>query len=343
LFGALSLLPSCGGGGGGGGETTPPPSAPMSYEGSYEGAVSAGDFALINIKGNTLTYKIEGPVFGNLTGSKTLVPLTTDANEHFWKSSDDSWYAFLSGNVGFFVVPEVKTVNGETEPAIIVGLKDLGPNDLIDYGESFVYASVRTDSLDLCEITVNADNTADVNCLLSNVNGTVCWKLDNQNNRVLISDGNVTDCANWDGKTNLMGYVYVKKPGHRDMFVFDYADGKGIGVGAEKTEVSLPTDVEYETLDYCDDGVVPATVHIYYNSTSGQTEYTWTSECWSGRGVLEANCFYDSEGNKYNATGWYCAHNLDSGNYWNIIVDVDDGYYIAVSADGEYLEIGGAK
>ena len=351
---SLSLLVACGGGGDS--TTSNIVTEPYkNFQGTYVGAAKGGDFATYTVNGTVVSYKLNGPIFGQKSGSFEIEPMVQGAssNTHFWKSKDGNVYMFLSRNLGLAYIPNASP-NGDN--AIVVGLREVGDISQI-IGKTFVYVDITTNGVDGCEVAINSDNTFTFNCL-SGSSGSGCWKLDQNNNRLLATTAQSTNCSIWDG-SNPEYYVVAKPPTNngRAGFILDHTDGSGIGIGLEKKQYNLDTvlqggQVQFETLDWTVDPITgnvvfcQATVTVYKDQNTGQWKYSWKSSApcnFSGEGVLEQNCYYDSNNNSYAYNGVLCAYNQTLGNYYNVMVDIQEGYYIAVKSDGSDFEIGALK
>jgi len=347
---AAGIILSCGGGGGGSSSssnsnnTTTAITPSRDYQGQYTGAARQGDFAIYSVNGTTLTYRITGPIFGNINGTLTIQPMgSNNPSTHFWKSSDNRVYLFLAKNLGLAYVENVNTTNGQTTNVLVAGLREVGNVKSI-IGKTFVYADITTAGFDGCEVTINNNNTFSYECL-SGEEGSGCWKIDNNTNSLLAKEMDTTTCNSWDG-SNPDYHIIAKATNGRAAFVLDHADGSGIGIGLEKRPYNLDTDIGnrtayFETFDIEDE--CPAQVAVYKNSTTGQWEYSWSDCEVQEHGILNQNCFYNAAGNRISYNGTLCAYNENEGSYWNVMLDLNGGYYIAITNDGNYIEIGALK
>jgi hypothetical protein len=342
---SIGFIASCGGGGGGGSVSTQA-TVPQDSQGTYTGAATAGDFARFSVNGTTLYYTVTGPIFGELNGSVEMEPMFGNLDTHFWKSKGGDVKAFFSRNIG---LAYVETSDGRE--AIITGLRKVTDINTI-IGKTFVYVDLRNSGIDGCEITINGSSNDTYGNFtyecLSGTSGAGCWKLDISNNRLLATteptqdaNGN-PDCANWDG-SNPTEYVVAKPGNNRAGFVVDHTDGSGVGIGLEKKAYSTELDPNktytFEILGIYPDEICPGTVTVYFNGT--EWVYEWQSdycnETSNGTLALDNIC----PGTAYE--GVICATNNVSGNQYNVLFDPVDGYYIAVSTDGENIEIGALK
>ncbi len=346
IFLSLGLMIACGGGSSG---TTPQTEPSQDLQGTYTGAATAGDFAIFTVSGTTLSYSLKGTIFGQIKNSIDIEPMFagTGPHTHFWKSKNGNVEIFLSSNIGLAYVQNAK----DTQDAIVVGLKDISNiNNII--GKTFVYVDLRTNGVDGCEIKINGtinntSGTFDYTCL-SGLSGTGCWKLDSQSNILTATvnppkdiNGN-PDCVNWDG-SNPTEYVIAKPGNNRAGFVVDHTDGSGVGIGLEKKAYSAELDQNktytFEIIGIDSSGnICPATVTISFDGSSWKYEWksTYCNEITSGTLSLDKVC----PNTTYN--GVICATD-NKGNQYNVMFDPVDGYYIAISTDGTYIEIGALK
>lgn len=346
IFLSLSLIAACGGGSSG---TTPQTEPSQNLQGTYTGAATAGDFAIFTVSGTTLSYSLKGAIFGQIKDSIDIEPMFAEAGPytHFWKSTSGNVAIFLSGNIGLAYVQNAK----DTQDAIVVGLKDVSNiNNII--GKTFVYVDLRTNGVDGCEIKINGtindtSGTFDYTCL-SGHSGTGCWKLNSQSNILTATvnppkdaNGN-PDCVNWDG-SNPTEYVIAKPGNNRAGFVVDHTDGSGVGIGLERkaysTELNRDKVYTFETLSIDSSGkICPAIVTISFDGVDWKYEWKSTYCNETARGTLSLDNVCPNT--TYN--GVICATD-NKGNQYNVMFDPVDGYYIAISTDGTYIEIGALK
>lgn len=342
IFLSVGLMAACGGGGGG---TTTQIEPSQDLQGTYTGAATKGDFATFTVSGTTLSYTLEGGIFGKKSGSINIEPLAEGAgpDTHFWKSEDGTAKIFLSGNIG---LAYVSNIDG-TRDAIIIGLKDV-ENIANIIGKTFVYVDLRTNGVDVCEIKIygtsnDTSGTFDYTCLVGG-SGTGCWNLDSQRNRLAVTT-NLLDpnsCANWDG-SNPTAYVVAKPGNNRAGFIVDYTDGSGVGIGLEKKSYSTELDENktytFETLS-TNGEICPATVTVSFNRDISAWRYTWSSP---GCNFESAGTLYiDQTCNNTPYDGIICAQN-DRGTQYYVMFDPIDGYYMAINTEGNYVEIGALK
>lgn len=339
--------------GGDGDSQTPSTQPSTNYQGTYLGAAKVGDMAEFTVNGTKLSYKVEGSVFGSKTGSFDIKPLAIGAssNTHFWKSTDNNIHLFLAENLGFAYISNVDP-NGKD--SIVIGLREIGDiNSII--GKEFIYIDITTFGVASCSVIIKNDKTYNYECS-SGDRGDGCWKTDSSNKRLLAKDTiNTINCSSWDG-SGPDYYITAKSiNAGRAGFILDHVDGTGVGIGLEKKIYDLnseiPADsIQFETLDWTMDNngnlvFCTTTVDIQKNQ-SGNWTYTWKSgePCnYTAEGIIQENCYYDNNGTEYQRDGILCASDTTTGTKYNIMIDREGGYYIAIPANGNDIELGAIK
>ena len=350
-IGTVTVI-SCGGGGGGsssGSSNTSP-----AYEGTYSGAASAGDLATFTVNGTKLTYHVWGSVFGNITGTLTLVPWAA-GNGFFWKNDTEGVYLAVFKNVG---VAGIDTENGT---ATVVGLHEPSNVTDFDFNRTFIFTMVYKENNGTQEVwyqdsgllKFNAtDKTASLTYLTDNT--TVSY------NYTVNSTTNTIDLLN--GTDVVAHIIYKQADTGSEFLVIDLAGGKGFGIARDTTPLQPDETKTYKVYYYGEDPNENDTWWgngtVYYDSGLGKWisiwqdngEYNGTPYTEKGASVIHFNtvCVYNATTGEYdlipfNGTACGCAYNVttDQENRTdcaNGIIDFSNQMYITL---GGYFEIGG--
>jgi hypothetical protein len=311
----------------------------------FSGAASVGDFASFTVNGQTLSYQVDGAVFGSQSGTVNLQPMFgTSLNTHFWDIQPGNGALFLGSNIAMAYFPSINS-----QSAVVVGLEQSG-NLTSVVGKTFIYVDLPQNGPAVgCEVTINSDQTAVYNCL-DGSSGTLCWQTDTANNRLKIgSTGN--NCSTWSGSNPT--YYLIARPAAnaRASFVLDHVDGSGIGVGTERrtyydTDFSSPTTYEflritssgacrYEVLVEDDSDPNNSLVNYSYDDTN------MTGGCNDGyaTGRLELNTYSDGSGSivAYNGAIATVTGGL------NIFLEPNGGYAIVLDPVTGSFDIGAVR
>ena len=309
----------------GGGDSSDSSSATNSTTNStttatYYGAASAGDFAEFTFDGKTITYTLEGPVFGNISGS---FPIQIHIQKPFYKGyeEDTPVYLMLAGNIGFASVYE----NGKE--VLLVGLKESGSlteEEIVN--KKFIYTTIHNDlSVANLSIEFNNDKTWKTYDTNGNEVSTGSWQL---------IDGkyiNLTDEAG-----NIISKVVIKPGVNRAGFVVDLRDNVGgFGVGLEQkalTKEDIVGTYYYYSYDNVYDEDCYGIGKVYYDDTTGDYKYT-SKTIWCDLpediGLEETGTLVLNE----PITGMAIATDSKTGYKSSIFLDTEDGYFIAFKYD----------
>jgi len=293
---------------------------------AYYGAVSAGDFAEFTFDGKNITYKLEGPVFGNLSGS---FPVEINVQKPFYKGVEDDTvvYLMLSGNIGF-----AKSVYNNSN-VFIAGLKETGTLTEEEIAnKKFVYTAVRNDlSVENYSLEFASDKTWKAYDLNGNEIANGFWDL---------IDGKYIDVKDTNGNT--LSKVVIKPGVNRAGFVVDLRDEVGgFGLGIEQkplTKEEVVGTYYYYSYDKDYDEDCYGVLNVYYDDATGDYKYkakaVWCSIPqdigFEETGTLTLNSPIDGMATLTDPQGLK----------GNVFADVEDGYFIAVKYDnnGQIVE-----
>jgi hypothetical protein len=333
---ATTAIISCGGGGGGG--------SVSSTKASYSGAASQGDLATFTFDGKNLTYQISGPVFGNIP-PKTIQLIPVQNGENFvYKDKWDDYYYF-SGNLG---VAEIYLTDSD-KATYVVGLKSVQIPDVNTVagnsteGKKYIYIyiprDIINDDIEGYLLTIKPDHTWQ---LSDGASGN--WKIVENHVEAYDSDG------------NKVANVIIKPGQSRAGIIVDInpAFGGGFGIGLEQKPLK-PEDLTgvYQTYYY----YLNATA--YYNATTEEERRNAEIECF-GKLYVNGNTYtyienWCSDGEPDNVTvsniklNQLCdgtpMNGVACADGYNIFVDPEDGYFIAIRYRNKILEevIGSSK
>ena len=325
IFAAGVTLTACGGGGGGGGSSS-------TKTATYTGAASAGDLATFTFDGRVLTYRVSGPVFGNLSGSLTLTPVE---GPFLYKDEDDNYYYF-SGNLG---VAEIELDDGRI--AWVAGLQNVARPTVEQVAgnssKNYLYIEIdQNGTIDGYILTVNANNTWYTTDLSGQIEDYGNWTIVDNYIRAYDSENNT--------------YNVIVKPGtSRAGIVVDYGNGNGMGIGLEQKTLTAD-DVTGTYTSYYYDPVsgLECFGNVTVSANNGTYSYTYTASCSDNStddsaGTLELNTFCYANGTRVPLNGIACAQDANSGNLYDVFIDPVDGYYIAVNPATQERVIGSSK
>jgi hypothetical protein len=351
-IGTVTVI-SCGGGGGGsssGSSNTSP-----AYEGTYSGAASAGDLATFTVNGTQLTYHVWGSVFGNITGTLTLVPWAA-GNGFFWKNDTEGVYLAVFKNVG---VAAIDTENGT---ATVVGLHEPSNVTDFDFNRTFVFTWVYKENNGTQEVWKRANGLLSFNTTAKTA--TFEFYPDETTktyNYTVNTEANTIDILN--GTDVVVHILYKKADTGNEFLVMDLAGGKGFGMGRDTTPLQPDETKTYKVYFYGESLVEDDTwwgnSTVYYDSGLGKWISKWqdsgvyngTPYTEKGTTVLHFNtlCVYNETTGEYdlipfNGTGCGCAYNETAGEEnrtycGNALVDVNNQMYINMRS--YTFEIGG--
>ena len=298
----------------------------------YAGSVTPGDFVHFERTGNTITYEVEGDVFGNVTGEVNVTDLTGD--EYVFKGTvnGEETYFFTTGNIGMASIP----INGVTY--LGVGLREaatgLTADDVVGhyaYGEvDFNPTTHNPNGADGCLIDVKADQTADLTCM-DGAEESGGWKISEDKTYLLYKANTAADDiteANADARV----VVRPAEAGKPKGFLADLAGGKGFGIGLEQvamTQDSVKGD--YLAINYLDRKLLDVTVTPDANNTE---QMTYTSQRANaaglgtgdtGGGTIRIN--HDCDGNAHD--GIACVTDNDGAQFVGSL-DNGEGYFALI-------------
>jgi hypothetical protein len=245
---AATVITGCGGSG---------DTAPL----SYTGTVTPGDFVHFTRTGNTISYEVEGDVFGKVTGEVEVTDMTGDGYVFKGTVNGEETYFFTTGNIGMAAIP----IEGETY--LGVGLKE-AKTDLTtdDVTGSYAYGEIEFNpdthkpvDADGCQIDVAAAGTAEIDCV-SGHQETGGWVIAEDKTYLLYKADTEADAiteANADARV----VVRPAKEGEPKSFLVDIAGGKGFGMGLERiTMTQESVKGNYLAVNYLDRKLLDVTV-----------------------------------------------------------------------------------
>ncbi|ADU97396.1 putative lipoprotein [Thermovibrio ammonificans HB-1] len=313
LLTLLVALSSCGGGGGGSTNLSSENTTATSV--TYLGAASQGDLAKFSLNGNSLTYEVQGPVFGDVKGNMTI---QVNQQKPFYKGEVNGTqvYMMLSGNIGFADV----IINGTD--TLLVGLSNIGNlTDSEIAGKDFVYVEVlNTGEVGGYTIRLNSDHTWTMYDFSGNLEDSGSWQMTSENYV------NATDSY---GNT----YHVIIKPGiSRAGFIVDLPNGFGIGLEQKAlTQNEITGTYSYYSYDVQYDEDCFGTVKVWYDNSTNTYKYL-AKTIWCDD---PADIGYEENGtltpnSPVNGT---LTLTDPQGNKGYIFLDPEDGYFTGVGVD----------
>jgi hypothetical protein len=304
----------------------------------YAGTVTPGDFVHFSLSGDTISYRVEGDVFGEVTGDVTVEELGTGGYVYKGTVNGKTAYFFMAENLGIAAIP----IEGETY--IGVGLKEtqggLTSDHIVGtyaYGEvGFDTTTHKPNDVDGCEIEVKADSTAEVSCI-SGSNETGGWKISDDGTYVLYKEDTAASAIT---DSNADARVVVRPSedgdGHKG-FLVDIAGGGGFGIGLEeKTMTQDSVKGNYLVVDYkhrelidvvvTPDGTDP-TLLTYATSVGLSLSQGKGLACHTQGGAIRIN--NDCTGYR---KGIACVQDYDGNQYVGALDNIE-GYFALVTHD----------
>ena len=310
----------------------------------FSGAASVGDFASFTVNGQTLSYQIDGAVFGSQSGTVNLQPLFgSSLNTHFWSTQPGNGALFLGSNIAMAYFPSINN-----QSAVVIGLEQSG-NLASVVGRTFVYVDLPQNAAAVgCEVTINSNQTATYSCL-DQSSGALCWQTDTANNRLKIgSTGN--NCSSWSGSNPIYYLVARPEANARASFVLDHVDGSGIGVGTERrtyydADFAAPTTFEFLRITSSGPCRYEVTVQDDGDSSNSLVNYSYDDSMAGGcnegsaTGQLELNTYTAGSGSLVAYNGAITTTTGDS----NIFLEPNGGYAIVLDTVTGDFDIGAVQ
>jgi hypothetical protein len=297
---------------------------------SYAGTVTPGDFVHFTRSDNTITYEVDGDVFGHVEGSVAVTDLTGDGYVFKGTVNGEETYFFTTGNIGMAAIP----INGET--FLGVGLREaksgLTTDDIVGsyaYGEvEFNPTTHKPVDADGCQIDVTAAGTAELDCINGNQeNGG--WVIAEDKTHILYKANTAADDiteANADARV----IVRPAENGGAKGFLVDLAGGKGFGMGLERkimTQASVKGN--YLAINYLNRKLLDVTVTPDEGDPERLTYTTQAAQILSGAfgndepgGVIRIN--HDCGGTYREGVACVTANN---GKIYVGSIDNTEGYF----------------
>ena len=331
IFAIFMMFGICSCGGGGGGSSS---SAPAGGIEGYAGAASQGDFARFSFNGTSLTYTLNGTVFGNQTGTVDVFPVE-DSNgtviEPFYYAEVNGGkiYMMFAGNIG---IAEVKAGD---KSAYVVGLSRVGSLDPAEFANKTytLFTSVKEEGSsnpqwDIWELRLNGDGTGNGTWQLMDINpskekdsGT--WKIDGDH--IVAKSSNGTPVAN----------IIVKPGDFAAGIIVDFIDGSGFAIGLEQKPLTSErvSGTYHMFTHHLNNPEEDCFAEVVVNGTNATEHDLWcvnSTDLYSGNDTLELNKMCDGT----SLNGVICVRNSHGDNV-EVFADSQDGYYFAITEDAE--------
>jgi hypothetical protein len=330
VAGIAAVAIGCGGGGtGGAGDTM-----------KYAGTVTPGDFVHFSRSGTTISYEVEGDVFGSVTGEVSVTDMTGDGYLFKGTVNGKEAYFFTTGNIGMAAIP----IEGQTYLGI--GLREVqGGLTSADVVGSYAYGEVIFNTAthvpndsDACLINVVAGGTATVNCA-SGFAETGGWVIAEDQTHILYK-GNTAAGSITKENAEARAVMRPAEEGGRKGFLVDLSGGKGFGIGLERRRVTQDNvEGSYLAIDYLDRKLLEVTVARDAGDAERLTYTTAEASVLSSRG--STNKMADVPGGwiKLNhdcsgtpRDGVICIHD-NGGELFNAAIDNAEGYFAAIGSN----------
>jgi hypothetical protein len=228
---------------------------------SYAGTVTPGDFVHFTRTGNTISYEVEGDVFGNVTGEVEVTDMTGDGYVFGGRIDGEETYFFTTGHIGMAAIP----INGETYLGI--GLQEAKTGlTVADVTGSYAYGKIEFNpdthspvDGDGCQIDVADAGTAEIDCV-SGHHETGGWVISEDKTYLLYKTDTEADAIT---EENADARIVVRPAEAEEpkSFLVDMAGGKGFGMGLERiTMTQESVQGTYLAINYLDRKLLDVTV-----------------------------------------------------------------------------------
>jgi len=315
-------------------------------ESGYTGAAAPGDFARFSVNEGlsetTLSYELNGTVFGEVSGTIPLTPATEGDVFYFGDIGGGVTVKIaLANNLGVAIVP----TDAEGGVTMVVGLSVAAAVDeskIVD--RNYTYAEISNEGgVEASLLNIKADHTY-VSYYMDGSSDGGCWRTVGDH---IVAKSDTADCsmvtdASADARV-------VIKPGiSRAGIVVDNAGGRGFGIGLEqKMLVAEEITGTYEMFTQLNDGSsrlfqVSVGQDAEENFGYQSTEY----ECDANGCVLGANVVTGSirinelcgGEEPIRMPGVICVDGTEMG-----FIDPEDGYFMMTGYSGISFGVKGTE
>jgi len=351
LFIALSIavLIGCGGDG-----DNPPKDGDSSVKKSYIGSADPGDFAKFKVNGNQLEFNLTGAVFGPVNGLMTLTDITGKGVFFEGSYGGEHVAVALTDNLGIAIVP-TDDIGGQT---VVMGLQftedSINESDISN--KSYIYAEMgKIGDTRYAEghiVRVEDNHTVTIHHANGDEPDSGCWKL--AGDHIVVKIDLESDLCGEGyfslNDTNADVRVIIRPPSNsgRAGFIADSVAGDFVGIGLEQKAIQMVEmtgayDIYIHSFIYS--GAMPFYKIVVDNngSTASYRVYKNAGD-FEGSGTIIINriCNGTADGLElpnHGSDGIIC---IDPGTPFEHIgfIDKDDGYFMAVRADGAQMIFG---
>ena len=334
-------------------------------------------FSRTNMK---LTYEVSGAHFSQQNGEPSTGSLDVHSingiNAFYYaieaNNPNNPIGMMLTKNMGMGVVP----TNG-SQPALVLALQNSNVDASQLAGKTFTYIDVTNNngtSVKPFIVTFSSDGSFSVKDLLTNTSNSGCWRVSNDQSFIEAEIVSVESCATYNGygtqgtnptdaTTDSHYFKTIIKPARtqngRAGFIVDHVDGSGVGIGLEKKSISAPSsEVRMDVFSgSISTNITEQSLNFLWNfSFNGTTGTKKQYSCSISN--LSPSCTLTSAGEGFtivynqvcnpNGSGTISGEDyvglscltLNSGEQYNVFIDTEDRYFIAVGEDGSLL-VGG--